>query len=120
MNDAFRAGRHLSIASVERETGIGKDTLRVWERRYGFPTPGRDAFGERSYPQDQVDLLRVVKRLIDAGHRPGRILRLEPSQIVALADSAASQVAGSTGARAGARHGRGRAGAPGQGRPAGA
>jgi methanogenic corrinoid protein MtbC1 len=99
MNDAFRAGRHLSIASVERETGIGKDTLRVWERRYGFPTPGRDAFGERSYPQDQVDLLRVVKRLIDAGHRPGRILRLEPFQIVALADSAASRGAGSTGAR---------------------
>lgn len=89
MNDAFRSGRHLSIAAVERETGIGKDTLRVWERRYGFPAPGRDAFGERSYPQDQVDLLRVVKRLLDAGQRPGRLLRLPAAQIVALADASA-------------------------------
>lgn len=87
MNDAFRAGRHLSIASVERETGIGKDTLRVWERRYGFPSPQRDAFGERTYPQDQVDVLRVVKRLIDAGHRPGRLLRLPVAEILALSDA---------------------------------
>ena len=87
MNDSFRSGRHLSIASVERETGIGKDTLRVWERRYGFPAPQRDAFGERSYPQDQVDVLRVVKRLIDAGHRPGRLLRLPVAEILALSDA---------------------------------
>ena len=33
----------LSIAAVERDTGLSKDTLRVWERRYGFPSPGRDA-----------------------------------------------------------------------------
>jgi methanogenic corrinoid protein MtbC1 len=113
MNDAFRSGRHLSIASVERETGIGKDTLRVWERRYGFPTPGRDAFGERSYPQDQVDLLRVVKRLIDAGHRPGRILRLEPSQIIALANTVASDMAFPTGGHAASRRPEGRIGEPG-------
>ena len=37
----------LSIAAVERDTGLAKDTLRVWERRYGFPQPVRDAFDER-------------------------------------------------------------------------
>jgi len=51
---------HLSIAAVERDTGIGKDTLRVWERRYGFPQPKRDAFDERSYPQAQVEKLRTL------------------------------------------------------------
>ncbi|MCK7493491.1 MAG: MerR family transcriptional regulator [Comamonadaceae bacterium] len=35
---------------MERDTGLSKDTLRVWERRYGFPLPGRDALGERTYP----------------------------------------------------------------------
>ena len=45
----------LSIAAVERDTGIGKDTLRVWERRYRFPEPGRDANGERIYPLAQVE-----------------------------------------------------------------
>ncbi|MBK8767339.1 MAG: MerR family transcriptional regulator, partial [Burkholderiaceae bacterium] len=29
----------LSISAVERDTGLSKDTLRVWERRYGFPLP---------------------------------------------------------------------------------
>lgn len=64
----------LSIAAVERDTGLSKDTLRVWERRYGFPTPDRDATGERAYPLDQVERLRLVKRLLDAGHRPGRVV----------------------------------------------
>jgi methanogenic corrinoid protein MtbC1 len=64
----------LSIAAVERDTGIGKDTLRVWERRYGFPTPGRDANDERVYPMAQVEKLRIIKRLLDQGHRPGRIV----------------------------------------------
>lgn len=62
------------IAAVERETGISKDTLRVWERRYGFPAPLRDALGERVYPPEQVQRLRMLKRLLDAGHRPGRVV----------------------------------------------
>ena len=33
---------HLNISAVERETGLSKDVLRIWERRYGFPRPGRD------------------------------------------------------------------------------
>jgi methanogenic corrinoid protein MtbC1 len=71
----------LSIAAVERETGLGKETLRVWERRYGFPAPKRDAQGERAYSLAQIEKLRVVKRLMDAGHRPGR---LAPMSIAAL------------------------------------
>ena len=74
MNLPDSAPIDLSIAAVERDTGIGKDTLRVWERRYGFPTPHRDAHGERNYPMVQVEKLRVIKRLMDQGHRPGRIV----------------------------------------------
>ena len=52
----------LPISVVERETGIPKDLLRMWERRYGFPLPGRDAQGDRVYPRDQVDKLRTVRQ----------------------------------------------------------
>jgi len=45
----------MNISAVERDTGLGKDTLRVWERRYGFPQPTRDDNGERVYPAEQVD-----------------------------------------------------------------
>lgn len=73
-----------SIGAVERDTGLGKDTLRVWERRYQFPKPQRDANGERVYPLDQVNKLRVLKRLIDAGHRPGKIIHLDMDQLQEL------------------------------------
>lgn len=66
----------LTISAVERELGIGKDTLRVWERRYGFPNPKRDANGERRYPPDQVARLRLVRRLLDQGMRPHQVLSL--------------------------------------------
>ena len=76
----------LPIAAVERDTGLAKDTLRVWERRYGFPQPDRDANGERVYPLVQVDKLRLLRRLIDQGLRPAKIIPLELQALTALLD----------------------------------
>jgi DNA-binding transcriptional MerR regulator/methylmalonyl-CoA mutase cobalamin-binding subunit len=85
------AGRPaLSISAVERETGLSKDTLRVWERRYRFPEPGRDANGERVYSRDQVNKLRVLKRLIDTGHRPSRVVGRSVEELLALAEPSAA------------------------------
>jgi MerR family transcriptional regulator, light-induced transcriptional regulator len=77
----------VSIAAVERDTGLSKDTLRVWERRYGFPTPQRDQYGERAYTLDQIEKLRVVKRLLDSGHRPGRIVGLDITTLHSIGES---------------------------------
>jgi DNA-binding transcriptional MerR regulator/methylmalonyl-CoA mutase cobalamin-binding subunit len=86
MNDrSATTGFTLGISAVERDTGLSKDTLRVWERRYGFPNPGRDGFGERTYPVEQVDKLRVIRRLMDSGHRPGKIIGLPIETLQALA-----------------------------------
>ena len=74
----------IDISALERETGISKDTLRVWERRYGFPKPLRDANGERTYPLDQLARLRSIRRLIDSGLRPGRVLRATDAELAAL------------------------------------
>lgn len=79
-----------SISATERDTGLSKETLRVWERRYGFPAPLRDAAGERAYPADQLVKLRLVKRLIDAGHRPGRIVALDAAELRQLVEQEAS------------------------------
>lgn len=75
----------MNIAAVERETGLGKDTLRVWERRYGFPKPERDLHGERAYPLDQVEKLRLIKRLMGQGWRPGKLLALPEEELAGLA-----------------------------------
>ncbi len=77
----------LAIAAVERDTGLTKDTLRVWERRYGFPQPERDAHGERAYPLEQVEKLRIVKRLMDGGHRPGRLVPMPLDALVELSEN---------------------------------
>src|SRR6476619_7394656 len=75
----------FSIAAVERETRLSKDVLRVWERRYGFPQPVRDANGERCYPAEQVERLRLMKRLMDQGHRPGALAALADGDLASLA-----------------------------------
>ncbi|MFM9916074.1 MAG: MerR family transcriptional regulator [Rhizobacter sp.] len=89
MNDPARSlnSLTLSIAAVERDTGLTKDTLRVWERRYGFPQPERDGNGERAYPLEQVEKLRVVKRLMDGGHRPGRLVPMSMNALTQLSSS---------------------------------
>lgn len=75
-----------NIAAVERDTGLSKDTLRVWERRYGFPNPVRDHHDERLYSLPQLEKLRLLRLLIDYGHRPSKIINRsteELSQLIA-------------------------------------
>lgn len=79
-----------TISDVERDTGVAKETLRVWERRYDFPQPLRDNNGERIYPMEQVRKLRMIKRLIDLGFRPGKVIGLDADQLQIMAEQAAS------------------------------
>ncbi len=80
------------IADIERDTGLGKDTLRVWERRYGFPTPLRDARGDRVYDQPQLERLVRIKRLLDLGHRPGKVVPLTQPALDALLQNSCTAV----------------------------
>ncbi|MEJ5991690.1 cobalamin-dependent protein [Ramlibacter sp. PS3R-8] len=84
----------IPIAEVEQATGIARATLRIWERRYGFPQPGRDARGERSYPQQQVGKLRRIAELMAQGYRPGRLVQLEPAELAAIEAPAPGALAG--------------------------
>jgi len=40
--------------------GISPNTLRSWERRYGFPSPARSAGGHRQYLLAEVESLRLA------------------------------------------------------------
>lgn len=76
----------LNISAVEREAGLSKDVLRMWERRYGFPKPTRDVNGERQYSVAEIAKLRAIKRLMDVGLRPGKIIHHSLAELNALAD----------------------------------
>ncbi len=74
------------ISLVERDTGITKDTLRIWERRYGFPLPERNEKGERLYPDEQVARLVTIRKLLDHGMRPGKVVPLGEAELQQLAE----------------------------------
>ena len=71
----------LNIGTVERDTGIARDTLRIWERRYGFPEPTRNDKGERIYPEAQLRRLQRIRRLLDQGLRPGKVVGLNDADL---------------------------------------
>lgn len=57
----------LSISDVVARTGVGESTLRMWERRHGFPVPDRLPGGHRRYSEDQLELVRQVVAARAAG-----------------------------------------------------
>jgi DNA-binding transcriptional MerR regulator len=64
-----------NIGIVSRMTGIPVATLRVWERRYGFPTATRTAGGHRLCSEREVMRLRWVKARVDDGMQTGQAVR---------------------------------------------
>jgi MerR family transcriptional regulator, light-induced transcriptional regulator len=64
-----------NIGAVARMTEIPAATLRVWERRYGFPDTARTEGGHRLYSDADVRRLRWVKERIDAGMQTRQAVR---------------------------------------------
>jgi methanogenic corrinoid protein MtbC1 len=64
----------MSIGALARASGVPADTLRTWERRYGFPSPERTDTGHRRYSLQTLERLRLVKQALELGHRPSSVL----------------------------------------------
>jgi MerR family transcriptional regulator, light-induced transcriptional regulator len=61
------SGSGLGIGEVVERTGVAEATLRMWERRHGFPVPQRLASGHRRYSEREVELIRAVAAKRAAG-----------------------------------------------------
>src|SRR5690349_25021800 len=61
------------IHRVAKLTGLSKDVVRVWERRYGFVKPLRSANRYREYTAEDVALLRFLKEELDRGQTIGAL-----------------------------------------------
>ncbi|HLM72308.1 MAG TPA: MerR family transcriptional regulator, partial [Polyangiaceae bacterium] len=77
-----------SIRVAARLTGIPADTLRMWERRYGFPSPKRRATGVRSYSHIDVERLLLIARALRAGFRPGEVVGKSPEELEQILSTA--------------------------------
>jgi len=82
------------IGTVARLAGVSTHALRVWERRYGVPTPGRSEGGARLYSDAEVDRLRLLKRAVDRGHAIGQIATLGEPELERLAGGPSAVAAG--------------------------
>lgn len=82
----------LNIAAVAQRTGIGADTLRKWERRYGVLRPNRTTGGQRRYDESDVARVEWLRDRLADGFRIGEAAAL-------LADDAATTPSSTSGLR---------------------
>jgi len=61
------------IHRVAKLTGLSKDVIRVWERRYGLVKPSRSSNRYREYSDEEVALLRFVKNQMEQGATIGSL-----------------------------------------------
>ncbi len=80
----------IGITAAAEASGISAQTLRAWERRYGFPDPARTAGGERLYSAEQLAKLKLVRRLIQRGHRVSKVASLSVEELERLVEAAGS------------------------------
>ena len=74
----------LTIGALSSATGIPIDTIRTWERRYGYPLPERKPSGHRVYSLSTVPRLRRVAQAIAQGHRAAEVLPASESALEVL------------------------------------
>ena len=80
--DASKAAPNgYSIRVASRLTGVSSDTLRMWERRYGFPKPVRNESQVRVYTDADIERLVLVSRALKAGFRSGEVIHRDTEQL---------------------------------------
>ena len=74
----------LSIGALSAATGIPVETIRSWERRYGFPVAERKPSGHRVYALDTVARLRLISDALGRGHRAAEVVAASESALESL------------------------------------
>jgi MerR family transcriptional regulator, light-induced transcriptional regulator len=66
----------FTASEVEARSGVLATTLRQWERRYGLPSPQRNASGYRLYSQHDLSLIEFMRRQLQEGVPASRAAEL--------------------------------------------
>lgn len=74
----------LALDELLKFTGLNRNLLHAWERRYGLEPKRRSATGRRFYSLEQAERLLHLKRAVDAGHRISAISGLSLTELEAL------------------------------------
>jgi hypothetical protein len=88
----MRMRQLVPSSDVERETGFGKDLLRKWRQRYGFPISDATPDGRVGYSQETINRLLLIKRLLEDGFRPAQVVGKPPQELDCLRQVLADEV----------------------------
>ena len=80
------------IHRVAKLTGLSRDVIRVWERRFKILNPTRGANRYRNYSDEDVALLRFLKEQLDSGASIGELSKLGREELLNRARAATPQV----------------------------
>ena len=80
------------IHMVAKLTGLSRDVIRVWERRFEILKPTRGANRYRNYSDEDVALLRFLKEQLDTGASIGELSKLGREELLSRARATAPQV----------------------------
>lgn len=65
-----------AIQAVVQRTGLTAHVIRIWEKRYGVVAPERTDTNRRLYSDEQIERLRLLRQLTQAGQSIGTIATL--------------------------------------------
>lgn len=79
------------IAVVAERTGLSRDVLRVWERRYSAVEPGRTAGGQRLYSDEDVNRFRLLAEATRHGRSISHVAGLSTQELATLVATDAAE-----------------------------
>jgi len=79
-----------NLKVVLKETGLGADTLRAWERRYGLPTPDRTSGGHRLYSLYDIEAIKWLMARQHEGLTISRAVEMWKEQVTSGVDPLAN------------------------------
>ncbi len=83
------------IQIAASRTGLSAHVIRIWEKRYNAVTPTRTASNRRLYSEENLERLRLLRQLTEAGHSVGYVAKLPTEKLRTLL-SEASEAESST------------------------
>jgi DNA-binding transcriptional MerR regulator/methylmalonyl-CoA mutase cobalamin-binding subunit len=83
---------NYSIKIAAQRSGLTAHVIRIWEKRYEAVTPQRTASGRRLYSPAQIERLKSLSCLTQAGHSIGHIANLSDEQLQDMASETPTEV----------------------------
>ena len=80
-----------SIQLAAKLTGLSPYVIRIWEQRYRAVEPLRTGTNRRLYSQPEIERLRLLRELTQAGHNIGQVAQLPDRKLRELASTAVVQ-----------------------------